>query len=655
MIIISQRKKIYLPIIVSIIILSYSCQRIQYQNNNDNFKNEIFIPDSSVKKLAEKFDAKYYALFLESLGMIKNKNFNELSYYFNNTVGEDSLNDKIFISIHDYKSNIKLIYRSSNIFYKSELDNYDHEITFPIDWSSNPLNDNTWELWYESLNWLDNYLQSNNKDSLLVGFKIIEDWILSHTDYPVKNQKFDFGDHAPAVRLKILYSAFRAYQAANYTDPFFKNLLLTSILNHISFISSLEKYSSWHNHGIIFDHSLISVLSDFNEFIYKEDILNLAYTRVFEQLRYCYTSEGIHKEHSPCYHYYMTKWMQDVIEKALSDKIEIPENIYAIYKLATDYNKYLQINGNSLRIGDCNGRPIGSFINSSSTNNQLEHVKIFPLTGWAFFNSKPPSTIRTVIQADFFSYGHYQEDETSFVIYDSIFELIIDPGIHSYNKTPLDIYMRKSRAHNVLIIDDEDFERNFKNTGLSGITKCAINENPDLDWKAIVEMTHPHYNRLGVNVYRQFGQINDSSFIVKDMAISSEKHNYSQLFHFAPEANIQEIKGGFLITWPYHNYKIWLFSVHDSYEIIIGDKSPYQGWYFPKLNDAVPAPVLYLNKAADTCIFMTSLVISSNVKLPDTSYLSMEADIMFKEFEMTPRKALVQQPYPKRWGPRRNQ
>ena len=632
-----------------------------------------FVPDPNVKLYADKLDRKYFPIFLKTLHMISLRQFHDLEIFFSKELfsGFSSRSKNNYVEKYANHSEAYLKFQTS-----SNKD-MDYEITFPIDWSTNPTNNRSWLFSFHNLSWLNDYLKKGERGdnaSSLFAFKVIYDWITSNAQWPPKFGEFAFGDHSTAERLKVFYRAMRLYQKTQYEDEDFFKLLLTGILSHIALIASKEKYLNWHNHGIVFDLTLLEVMSTFKEFSFRDEALELAEKRIVEQFRYGFTPEAIHKEHSPCYHYFVTKMLiqtNDLIQKAgrpVPPVLRILESKTAVF-----YTYIMKPDGTFPNIGDCAGgrkyklpgginnryykkhpELIYSLSRGSNGKRPSETAKVFPDSGWAIFRDKWPSDVYAAIQSDFHSWGHYQEDDTSFILNAFGHDFIIDAGIHTYNRDALDIYMRKSRAHNVLIVDDTDFNFNLSNTGLSGITRFVTNNDSTQRWRGAVELTHPHYNHLGVKIYRQFGQIGDTSFVIKDVIESDKPHKYTQLYHLASGAKIEpKTAGTFKISWQTHPYVLWLRSNFDSYDIIEGSMNPVQGWYFPKFGVSVSQPVLRLNKRGESIQFLTFIGIGHGDQEPAWDGMILGSDKMSHAIESLPRQMLKKQPVPERWVPSR--
>ena len=629
-----------------------------------------FNPDAELKGFAEKMDKKYFPIFLNTFGMINRREFQGLDIFFTGDLLVDHRPPTKIVSVETWGDYEEIFYRFQKTSFSSDMDDKGYKIAFPIDWGANPIKNNSWVFYFHNLIWLNDFLlkgEQGDANSALIAFKVIHDWIISNAQWPAKHGKFVYGDHSTAERLKVFYRAMRLYKKIQYRDDEFFKLLLTGILNHIALMASEEKYLNWHNHGIIFDKCLLEVLKDFPEFKMRKEVQDLAVKRCLEQFRFAFTSEGIHKEHSPCYHYFVTCMLLKSVDLIEESGQNVPVFLKDLADKSSEFYAYiLKPDGTFPNFGDCSGgkkwSPNQKYLNAhpelqyaltdgKTGKRPSELFKIFPQSGWAIFRDKWPSDVYAAIQSDFHSFGHYQEDDTSFMLNAFGHDLVIDPGLHTYDKNPIDIYMRKARAHNVLIVDDIDFNFNLANTGLSGITRFAVNEDSTQKWRAIVELTHPHYKHLGVKIYRQFGQIGDTSFVIKDVIKSNKPHNYTQLYHLASGAKIEpRTAGTFKISWETHDCILWLKSDFDSYDIIEGSMNPVQGWCFPKFGTAVSQPVLRLHRTGMIDEFATLASISKGSKKPAWNRLYLSAEDMFVVLRKLPRRRLEKQPVPARWS-----
>ena len=629
-----------------------------------DFQSQIFIPDKSVELVAQKFDSLYFPLFLKSFAWMNHNDTSVIGDYYE--AGGYKKEIKIPLNLNDpAKLKLTPVYR----FYNPS--GIDFPVKFPISWSDTIHTDPTWRLWFQSLVWLKPYLKSSENDSVTAAFYVINDWISSHLTYPVSNERYAFDDHAVSERMIVLQLASSEMQKHGYDEQQFQTKLLLALLNHIFFISSLEKYSCWHNHAIIFDSKLITVLKRTKEFKKRDELLNLAFSRVFEQYRYAYTSEGVHKEHSPCYHKGFTETLNSIVSSAAEFNIQVPAALLQVQKKANKYCKCIDLLGKEFPVGDCarlsamknTENQDDTFTSHENTENHSgiannpvlysKKCQLFPRSGWMYVYDTIHQ-VNIVAQSDFFGYSHYQQDETSFIITVAGNELIIDPGLYSYSPSPIYNYYRSPRAHNMLVVDGISDSVDFRVTGLSGITRHLMIPDENGSITGGVEMTHALYQKNGVDVHRQFIFPGDYEMVVRDVVRSKDKHTYRQLFHLAPDAMITQEGNTFIVKWSQHSNYLVIKSKFDSFRIVIGQNEPLQGWYFPSFNEIQPSPVLELIKEGADCELATSIsIVLSGAEKPVQIQMAGATRSIISALESTEPRTLIHQPFPERWKPAR--
>jgi hypothetical protein len=299
---------------------------------------------------------------------------------------------------------------------------------------------------------------------------------------------------------------------------------------------------------------------------------------------------------------------------------------------------------------------------STNESKGRKKVKTFPkamefksffLSGWVFaYNTK--YDMKFSAQSDFFSLSHYQRDETSFVLSVKGKEMIIDPGLFSYDENKVYTYYRSSSAHNMLVVEGLPDDVDLNNTGLSGITRqyrAKAKNSPEVFG---VEMTNPHYKKYGVDIRRQFLFPGENEIVVRDVVESSEPRQYLQLFHLAPGAKVSQEGDHLLITWEGMEQSLIIQSNHDSFKVIEGQEKPMQGWYFPSFKEMKPAPVLELKKMGAACIFSTYLTLATTEYSDQLfSKTVKKTKQLVSKLENADSRTLEYLPFPKRWKPAR--
>lgn len=639
-----------------------------------------FVPDPELAAFWRPLDARYFELFKKTVDMLHRQRYDGLDEWLAPIAVRGGCEPGDSGAVASFEPPpMSFRYRHKPALAESASDG--HPIRFPIDWKANPNRDASWAFAFHSLGWLDIALDAGERgddESAMFAFKVIQDWLLSNADWPPKNGRFIFHDHGSAVRLRVLARAMGLYEESGICDPLFEKQLRAGLVTHISLLATTERYLAWHNHGIIIDRSLLDVLENLEGFKGQQEIQELAKRRILEQFRFAFTTEGGHREHSPCYHYLVSAMLKGAIDQLESAGFEIPSLTQDLLAKTADFAAHLAKPDGSLPgIGDCTeGQrfrfrgPGRDYLDQFPQLQCAVHrgdrqacppnnAAVYPATGWAVFRNgwrlSPEESVYAAVQSDFFSFGHYQEDDTSFVLSIGGYDLITDPGLHSYNRQPLDAYMRKARAHNVLIVDGKDFDFDLDNTGLSGITRFELEVPLDDGLPlGLVELTHAHYSQMGVAFHRQFGPIGERAFLIRDLVKTESPHEYSQLFHLRPKAEIKQTANGvFRIQWHDWQGVLWMKSTADDYRVVRGQINPVQGWLFPEKGESVKAPVLILKDKGRGLVFQTVLLAAAANESPDWHALRKASKRLVNDIETKPRSELKRMPQPPQWDFRR--
>lgn len=663
-------KIFYYLIIISTLITTLSSS-FKFDNLKNDFGFNSYLFDSlDDKGYVLDTHNKYYCLFQVLNEMIDDDIGKDsiLEVYYDKNVLFIDTSSKERIDIGKWQSPpYKFYYENTNA--EDTLIKEGYAITFPFDWNRDMLPDDpTWLFSLHNMKWLNLYLRSGGKDSVLFAFKVINDWILSNTMYPGGN-RFTWHDHPTALRLKIFTQALNIYNCNEFIDPVFNRNLLIGILSHIALLTSQEKYWVGHNHGIIVDMTLLNVMEKLEEFKFRDEVNKVAKIRLFDQLTYTFTEDGVHKEHSACYQYFIFRRLKESI-KHFSDEPAYARQLNDLAHKAGEFLAYLLRPDFTLpKIGDCySEKPLPKkllvdLIRTDAGYNSihddtlldrlffaLDEIRVFAKSGWAVFRSCHVPAIHIAVQSDFFNFSHYQKDDMSFVLHAEGRDLIIDPGLLGYGNDDFSVYFRKStRAHNVLLVDGNDYNYNLEKTGLSGITRSYI-DSMGKEWGGIVEFTHPHYSFLGIEIFRQFGKINDTCYVIRDITKSDSNRLYQRLFHLAPGSKITNPQTGYYVaTWPDFEFNLWIICTADEFRIIKGETNPIQGWHSPAFGVKVSAPVLFLDNTGRDLDEKVFLVISRNTKAPSINHLTRRYEVLVNQLEKEERRELQRHYIPEKW------
>ncbi len=625
-----------------------------------------YAPPTSFIAYADRMDAKYFPVFLRSFEILKKGDVDRLHEYFHEDIFRANTSRQRVSFESNGSAPSDIIYHDTYALFPQG-----YPVRFPVQWRANPKNDLSWSFDFQSLVWLDDYLSKGERGdyaSAAKAFRVMSDWIRANPAWPTDNPLM-YDEHCCVLRLEAFYRALRIYQKSPYRDDEFLNQLLCGILNHLSLLATEELFH-WHNRMIIVDSRLIKILDGFYELKGRDELLKLAVERFSEELRAEYSPEGVHNEHSSCYHIYVNSALVELVDY-LKKKGDAPADLVELQERSADFYAYiLKPDGSWPDFGDCSDG--GKYVMTGTLGEDyfrrhpevryaltsgregrrpLHPIRVFPQSGYAVFRDVWPAKTYAAVKSEFHSDAHYHEDETSFVLSAFGHDLIVDPGIYSYNRDPFGSYMRSSAAHNILAVDDRDFERDWGMVGLAGITRFHVAAD---ETSGMVELTHPHYEKIEVGVFRQFGQLAPGSYVVRDLHESKTTRVYSQLFHLAPGASVRKTgQNTFAVSWKGYPYVLWFRSVFDSFDVIEGAIAPIQGWYFPSYGVKTAAPVLKLDRVGDSGSFETLIALLPEGTAPEWEKLARQSSELSESLAAHPRRSLQREVSPPELTPPR--
>jgi hypothetical protein len=543
-----------------------------------------------------------------------------------------------------------------------------YEIGFPIDWTLDPYSDKTWQHGFNSLRWIWPHLEASDLESLRTGLKVVDDWLTQNSHWPRTNSRYQWGDHTSAIRLETLIRAWRAYLQTSLRDDAFRDRLLAGIASHVYLLASDAVYYEWDNHAIIVDLALleqvpriVGMSSDV-----RDRVFAWAEQRIVEQLKYAFLDDGSHREHSACYHVFVTNMLLDAVTQIEAAGEPVPGELQALVHRTSSFLAHsLTPSGSLPGIGDCNDAVPPLRETYIQENPQLQYsvtagaagarpnstFGLFPTGGWVAMRSSwdtvPLATSHLLAQSDYFSTTHYHEDDTSFVFGAFGQPLIVDPGFHSYNQSSLDLYSRSAAGHNLLLVDNQSFSVTPEDVGRSGITRWLTLEAGS--WRSAVELTHPHYEKVGVAVHRVIVQLEGHVFSIEDETTGGQGLGARQLFHLAPGAKLTNLRDGTLrVDWPTHTASLWLKSSALERVDVSGEMDPTQGWYFADELQPVPSVTLQFAHElhADQARVRTWIAATRDKEAPNWDAAEAASEAATVCLRAQPRRILESHPPP---------
>jgi hypothetical protein len=388
----------------------------------------------------------------------------------------------------------------------------------PIDWSANRCSDNNWQFrlhaWYMLRPHITLYSRTKNVSYLLKMLPIIVDWAQYHEK---SEESYSWRDMTAGRRAEILALLISA--AVNNQCPIPKTTVkvLLGLRNlHAEFLSDKNKLAK-NNHGYIQLHGLMALVhavSDDFSVSYVDYIL----CSITNLLTNNFTPEGIHKEHSPGYHFIVTNWIRIMLKTGWYDGVAEALNIVDKAERASDH--LTTADGRIVSVGDTNY--------STRSTQKLSHDFISLRALDSGFVSIKGGSSFLFVSGSYHSTAHKHADDLS-VVWQEDHDILIDPGKFTYNSGRWRSYFRSARAHNTIEVD-------------------GSSELPPQTYGSAIEVAEKFGSvfavrgrvipTIGVRHCRNIIYLPSYWLLIVDHLRSEDDHVYRQWFHFAPNSKV---------------------------------------------------------------------------------------------------------------------
>jgi len=482
------------------------------------------------------------------------------------------------------------------------------ELGVPPPWDVNPFGSSTYDFYLHALRWTEpltrTWIADGDAESLALLRRVLESWIRENA-VPPGRSKFAWDDHAAAYRLRILCWVWELWRRSDDFDEDLARLLLASVYQHAAFMCDPRNYPS-SNHGMQMDGSLLAAALTFPEFRAASFWDGTARTRLARYAADAFSPAGFHREQSPGYHWYVLERLAQILEFTRLNGQPAPPAVEATVERAAAVFPWLVRPDRALpNVGDSGGygyrawrgvvegrlgRKVRAAAPSVGPDETGARLLLDADVGYALFLSHAPESVapeasHALFRCNSFRYAHAQRDALSFELFAHGREWLVDAGKFNYEEqTPVRQYMRSARAHNVVLIDDQDFDFRAMRVEAHGSAGDALfvtarHELPEATHTRRFEYTAAPRLRLDDEL----------------RATDGKPHRYSQLLHAAPglKAHIINPREAH-ITDGTRTLIVRQAGTEGAWVVIEGQMTPFvQGWYSREFNKKAPAAALY--------------------------------------------------------------
>lgn len=481
---------------------------------------------------------------------------------------------------------------------------------------------------FYSLEWVDDLLDAyrlSGKPAYLEGaHSLTARWIGECLDS--ERSPDVWSDHATALRAIVLcrvWDAFRTREAAG--SPFIHGLM-AAIVRHGEKLAHSRLYRPEHNHGVTQAYGLLAIGLLFPVLPDGSRWADLGRSRLEEQMAHNVSPEGVHREHSPYYHFYVFRHFAYARELAAKYGMKFTrtfeERLEAMLTAGAQLikpNGMLAALGDTSRVSpilvhpselwegrDCRGRPgvpggRGEEAPRGESQSTLMAGAGYAVLRTGLCDAEPPEDERHVVmRLSTFQAAHIHRDVFSFEFYGYGDDLVIDSGgPFRYADRLRTAYFLSTRAHNTVVVDDRD---------------QAVGESRLLHWQpgiAFDALLAEHHNYPDVTHRRALILVRPRYLIVVDRLEAARVHDYCQYFHFNPAltAALHGIDASTIHTREGPTVRVVaLLSVGLQAQTLHGAMEPYQGWVCLREGEMIPHDVVKYRRRAQRATFAVLLL-----------------------------------------------
>lgn len=210
--------------------------------------------------------------------------------------------------------------------------------------------------------------------------------------------------------------------------------------------------------------------------------------------------------------------------------------------------------------------------------------------------------------APFYNHGH--ADALSITLSKNGHPLLVDPGTYRYNGVPeWRRYFKGTRAHNTVIIDDQD-QANQATSFIwskpynSRLTTCH-KENGNFFFNA----AHDGYTRLKNPVQHQRSVVffDQENFLIKDRFFGTGVHCFQLNFHLHPNAVAAKEGRWWIVDNGAEHAFIRLFE--GDFQIVRGQTNPMIGWFSGRYGIKEPSSTLTFTRTGNSnAVVFTTMI-----------------------------------------------
>lgn len=448
---------------------------------------------------------------------------------------------------------------------------YLEEYSLPFDWRMEG-EENSTIYNFHSFRVLDKLFFQYQKNGDINARATIIDWICNYLDYDKgKTQDIYYAWSDDSVARRVYRFSYWSYLFQNDIPDEYMNKMLEELAYEAEMLTDEDFYNKNHNHGMYQDMGLIAYAVLWADDTVRNDYLQLAKERSEEYFDYVFTSEGVHKEHSPRYGYDIAKNLLFYSEIYKQIDNAFSQKCIALYEGCGDYFAIMTMpNGNLPSLGDSpefaieesywEDNPWYQYVASDGEHGEIPPDNyIFPESGYAVMRSswedEPEQATYLLFTAATYSSTHKHSDDLNFLLYHDG-PLFVEAGKRDYDYTnPETAYAYSNYGHNVMLVNGEGFPIYYAESGAQRISSqemptaqatgiTGYDMAADVAWVEGKQYRYHNATQTRSISYDKTVENADAQVMVKDTVEATEQLSAEFLYHIAPGVQVEETSTG---------------------------------------------------------------------------------------------------------------
>jgi hypothetical protein len=482
------------------------------------------------------------------------------------------------------------------------------ELLPPVDWRMDPRDNQSWRFWFHAMQHLDVplriYEREGDVEALAKARDLMLDWVSANPVGGETTGDFAWYDMGAGLRAGFLGYVWRECRRRDLLDAEQESLLTDSIRVHARWLSDYANYKPDSNHGLFEDAGLYVMGVYADELEESADWREFAENRLLETLaRHVQFEEGVHKEHSPGYHFYIRDLVKRLNEHGGIGGERIAE---LVSRLDATAGWMVLPDGRMTPFGDTDLQEAPAFARETAGE---DGARVFLRGGYAFVRRGGSYLALT---AGYHSLAHKHADELSWCLFENGHLVVGEAGRYGYRdeKDPARIYARASHGHNVLIVDDESFSWRDQDPYGSGL--LAFGEGAG--WFAVLGR-NPLLDRVDhrrLVLYRPAELV-----LIVDLVDAKREHVIDRRLHFGPDLHASKGEGKIVAKDEGGGVIATLFDASDvpvEISLARGVEEPrMDGWTFPRDLTKVPSDAVTLRSTISRGVLLHGVATTADL------------------------------------------